>query len=444
MKLPIWSTKPWSRRDVDVYLSIASWLSQLPPSKKPFVCWPLIVDCYLSITLANGQVVRISWLRRYISSKTWLDHVSNVSSISRSRQAGQELAGITGVLVGKAFWNFGCSIIDCYTGTSNGRLDCLQLGFNRPCLETSLTIAAIDWTTSLQLRISLSKRYGAGTWHRPSSVRPAPGMHIRSHPTHGFQAVSGSSSLSQIRSLAMSRDVDPDASSHTCPVSSSIHGCSSLIQSGGLRGLRLFNSSTDASACRGSTPPCTFCRMNPASDLTLVCCLLHPELFLDLRGVVCRVHDPVVVVVRTGVEPPSMACCLQVDLTSSFVAGDAQLLAGGVQSFSCELQPSYKCRPGCLALTFVSRCTQTAQARIARSAGSSNVRCRRFFTCCRQTLVRRVGCSSMGRSLCRAVFVPSLVDCILHRPVGLDVLLWSCFAWPLLHPDRCGSLAHSA
>jgi hypothetical protein len=141
------------------------------------------------------------------------------------------LAGITGVLVGKAFWNFGCSIIDCYTGTSTGRLDCLQLGFNRPCLETPLTIAAFDWTTGLQSRISLAKRYGAGTWHRPSSVRPAPGMHIRSHPTHGFQAVSGSSSLSQICSLATNRGLDPDASSHTCPVFSSIHGCSSLIES---------------------------------------------------------------------------------------------------------------------------------------------------------------------------------------------------------------------
>jgi hypothetical protein len=203
-----------------------------------------------------------------------------------------------------------------------------------------------------------------------------------------------------------------------------------------------FHSSTDASACHGSTAPCIPCLMNLASDFTLVCCLLHHELFLDLRGVVCRVHDPVVVV-RTGVEPPSMACCLQVDLTSSFVPGDAQILAGGVQSFSCGLQPSYKCRPGCLALIFASRCTQTAQARIARSAGSSNVRCRRFFTCCRQTLVRRIGCLSMGRSLCRAVFDLSLVDCILHRPVGLDVLLWSCFVWPLLHPDRCGSLAHN-
>jgi hypothetical protein len=119
----------------------------------------------------------------------------------------------------------------CWTGTSTGRLDCLQLGFNRPCLETPLTIAAFDWTTGLQLRISIAQRYGAGTWHRPSSVRPAPGMHIRSHLTHDSQAVSGSSSLSQIRSLATSRGIDPDASSHTCPVSSSIHGCSSLIKS---------------------------------------------------------------------------------------------------------------------------------------------------------------------------------------------------------------------
>jgi hypothetical protein len=71
----------------------------------------------------------------------------------------------------KAFWNLRCSITDCYlvlldwilTGTSTGRLDCIRLGFHRPCLGTALVVAAFDWITGFQLPISLAKRYGAET-----------------------------------------------------------------------------------------------------------------------------------------------------------------------------------------------------------------------------------------------------------------------------------------
>jgi hypothetical protein len=75
------------------------------------------------------------------------------------------------------------------------------------------------------------------------------------------------------------------------------------------------------------------------------------------------------------------------------------------------------------------------------------------MACCRHALVRRLDCSSMGQSFCRAVFNLSLVDCIPHTSAGRDVLPWSLlrvgiqllrFVWLALpYPRMRGVVASS-
>jgi hypothetical protein len=93
--------------------------------------------------------------------------------------------------------------------------------------------------------------------------------------------------------------------------------------------------------------------------------------------------------------------------------------------------------------------------RIARSAGSSNVRCGRIFPCCWQALIWRLGRLSIGQSLCPAVLISPLwiapftepsawMSCSYRPSRGVCCTLIAVVRWPTVpDPRMLGVVASS-